>query len=558
MPFDAQRIALLVGLFVMGYWILLTWDQDYGQAQTPPAVAGDEREQSRTSQVERPPSGASDVPAVAVLPEKELPTTEAASMADWLSVQTPLYNLWIDPHGGDVVRVDLKQYPVSLDEPDHPITLLDRNQARTYVAQSGLRSDSGPDRPSSRALYQSDQHSWVMSNDQNVLEVPLRWSPEDGGLSVWKIYRLYKDKHQVAVRFEVSNTGQTAWHGRLFAQITHDGRPSPLVSGGGLGPVPYQGAAFTTDEDRYLKLDFDDLDEESFRADVQRGWAAVLQHYFLAAWVPEGDETYYYYGHKLAGGNYQVGLIGPEINLLPGAQTTTAAAILYIGPKIQSDLASLANHLDLAVDYGFLWWLAQPLFWLMKQLHALVNNWGLAIILLTFIVKLVLYPLSAAAYRSMANMRRMAPEMKRLQSLHEGDRQKLQQGMMELYRREKINPLGGCFPILLQMPVFLALYWVLYESVELRHAPFVFWIQDLAAKDPYFILPILMGITMYLQQLLNPPIPDPVQARVLKMMPIIFTVFFLFFPSGLVLYWLVNNVLSIAQQYWINRRLNTN
>lgn len=577
MSFDIKRIALLLGLFGMGYWIVLTWEKDYGDASqttqtaTPPGTpsttpsgapsttVGSEGSLGALDLVAPPGNQAgSDVPDVVLdAPAGQaLATPSAASTSDWVSVETPLYRLWIDLHGGDIVRADLKQFPISLNQPDLPIALLDLNQRRTYIAQSGLRSEQGPDSSSSRPLYRSAQRDWVMAEDEAAFEVALLWSSKDG-VQVQKIYRLHRDQYQIQTRFEVRNDSQQTWRGHLFAQIKHDGKSSSVESDTGLGPRPYQGTAFTTDDDNYLKLDFDDLAEQKFQADVEGGWVSVLQHYFLSAWVPQDTKTYRYYGQQQSsGGNYLVGLIGPEVSAAAGGGRALFEATLYIGPKIQSDLAALAKHLDLAVDYGFLWWLAQPLFWLMALLQSWVGNWGLAIVLLTLIVKLVLYPLSAAAYKSMANMRRVAPELKRLQSLHEGDRQKLSQAMMGLYKREKINPMGGCFPMLLQMPVFLALYWVLYESVELRHAPLIFWIQDLAAKDPYFVLPILMGITMYLQQTLNPPVPDPMQARVLQFMPIVFTVFFLFFPSGLVLYWLTNNVLSIAQQYWINRRLN--
>jgi YidC/Oxa1 family membrane protein insertase len=315
------------------------------------------------------------------------------------------------------------------------------------------------------------------------------------------------------------------------------------------------GAAFTTAESRYEKVDFDDLDDAPFSLSQAGGWLAMLQHYFLSAWVPSaGDQTLRYSGRALGDGTYVAEFVQPQVTV-PAGTTADFEAVLYVGPKAQARLEALAPNLSLTVDYGFLWWIAVPLFQLLELLNHLVHNWGLAIILLTLTVKLLLYPLSAAAYRSMANMKKFAPEMRRLQELHSDNRQKLSEEMMALYKKEKINPMGGCLPMLLQMPVFLALYWVLYESVELRQAPFLFWIQDLAAIDPYFVLPLLMGATMYFQQTLNPPPPDPMQARVMKLMPVMFTVLFLFFPSGLVLYWLTNNVLSIAQQWWITRQI---
>jgi len=339
----------------------------------------------------------------------------------------------------------------------------------------------------------------------------------------------------------------------MYGQIRRSGGQPPDFDAPGMGMRPYVGPAFTTVDSRYEKVDFDDL-AAGWEARVPGGWVAMLQHYFLSAWIPESDAEHLYRGRERPDGTYLIEFVGPVTSIAPG-RTEVLAASFYAGPKIQSRLADIAENLNLTVDYGFLWWLSVPLFKILDFLHGLVGNWGFAIILLTMLVKLTLYPLSAAAYRSMANMRRMAPEMKRLQERYSDDRQKLSKEMMDLYRKEKINPLGGCLPMLMQMPVFLALYWVLFESVELRHAPFLLWIHDLAAIDPYFVLPLLMGATMFVQMQLNPAPLDPMQAKIMKLMPIMFTVLFLFFPAGLVLYWLVNNVLSIAQQWWVMRQI---
>lgn len=562
MSTEVNRILLLIGLFVTGYMLVLAWERDAVAAMDAAAVAaasplGDEPA-SATGGVPKmsgPDTDALDVPDVvidvggagAVAPPPQTGVGAEGEGLTLIEVQTDLYHILINPTGGDIVQADLKAYPVSLRSHSQPIRLLSQSADRLYIAQSGLRSAQGPDTRSERAVY-SSRHTWVMPEGAEQLEVPLVWRSKDG-VEVRKIFRFNRGSHQVEVLFDVANRSASPWQGNLFAQIKHDGRPAPSTQSS-LGPKSYEGAAFTTPDDNYLKLDFEDLAETTFQAKTENGWVALLQHYFLSAWVPPAEETYNYYGLKV-GQAYHVGLIGPNLSLVTGA-TGRYSALLYMGPKIQSDLAALAPHLDLAVDYGFLWWLAQPLFWLLEQVYSFTANWGLAIIGLTFVVKLILYPLSAMAYHSMANMRKLAPEMKRLQERHRNDRQKLSQEMMGFYRKEKINPLGGCFPILLQMPVFLALYWVLYESVELRQAPFMLWIDDLSIKDPYFVLPLLMGITMYTQQFLNPPIPDPIQARVIRMMPIVFTLFFLFFPSGLVLYWFTNNILSMAQQYWVN------
>ena len=310
----------------------------------------------------------------------------------------------------------------------------------------------------------------------------------------------------------------------------------------------------TTNDERYYKLKFSALDDGKYSQDVKGGWIAILQHYFISAWVANPDTDNHYYGDKRKDGDYVVGYIGPPKTVAPGA-TGQFTSRFYAGPKNQTRLEAIAPNLNLTVDYGFLWWLAIPIFHLLKWLHGVVGNWGVSIILLTLIIKLVLFPLSAASYRSMANMRRVGPQMKRMQERYAGDRQKLSQEMMSLYKKEKINPLGGCLPMVLQMPVFISLYWVLFESVELRQAPFFFWIRDLSVMDPYFVLPILMGGSMFLTQTLNPPVPDPMQARIMKFMPVMFTAMFLFFPAGLVLYWLVNNLLSLAQQWFITRQI---
>lgn len=297
-----------------------------------------------------------------------------------------------------------------------------------------------------------------------------------------------------------------------------------------------------------------DMDDKNLRETVQGGWVAWLQHYFVTAWVPAKDDTNQVTTRKDSQGNYIIGFVGPQLNVPVGASAETSAT-LYAGPKLQDKLKELSPGLELTVDYGFLWFIAQPIFWLLQVIHSIVGNWGWSIIFLTVIIKLAFFPLSAASYKSMARMRAVAPKLQSLKEQFGDDRQKMSQAMMELYKKEKINPLGGCLPILVQMPVFLALYWTLLESVEIRQAPWLGWIVDLSIKDPYFILPIIMGATMFFQQTLNPTPPDPMQARILKLMPIVFTFFFLWFPAGLVLYWVVNNVLSIAQQWYITRQI---
>lgn len=572
---DKIRVLLLGTLLVLGYFLILAWDQDSGDSTTQeasgqgsqlsdpnsyPSLDAVESTQGDVPEITNQPthttsieSGQSDVPEIINQSAHTISEKAKTSLPGYLiRVETDTYRAQINLNGGDLVGVELKQYPVTLEHPDIPVSILQTTNQGVYIAQSGLRSSAGPDRPSSRPLYQSTQTQWRLEDGQDVLEVVMTWQNNEG-LLVRKIYQFERGSHQIKLYFEVDNNSPHPWVGNLFAQIKRNQSLAISGSGNAFAPRAYVGAAFTTNEERYLKLDFDDLEEEEFRTQIKGGWVAMLQHYFLAAWVPDPDQQNILYGRNQKNDTYQVGFLGPSFEVPPN-RSETRSATLYVGPKVQSILAELADNIELTVDYGFLWWLSQPLFQVMQFFYQLVGNWGAAIIMLTFLVKLVLYPLSAMAYRSMANMRKVAPELRRLQERYADDRARLSQEMMGLYRKKKINPLGGCLPMLLQMPVFLALYWVLYESVELRQAPFMLWIEDLATRDPWFILPILMGLTMFIQQMLNPTVPDPMQARIMKMMPIIFTFFFLFFPSGLVLYWLINNILSISQQYLVNRR----
>lgn len=563
---EVIRYALLASLLITAYLLVLAWNSDYGSTARPvdagaasadPLLDVDVPRGEVPSRTPAADSSAVDdgVPEVVA---GEVPTgvTEApqtvAEQDGLIRVRTDTLNVWID-HRGDLVKVTLPKYPVSLDSPDVPLTLLDRTPSFVYVAQSGLAGPDGVDaRPQGRPTFRAERDLFELQPGEDQLVVPLVFEDPDG-LAVEKRFIFTRGDYEVRLEYHMSNPQQRPLRAAMYGQIRRSGGQPPDFSPPGMGMRPYVGAAFTTTDSRYEKVSFSDL-ASGWETRVERGWVAMLQHYFLSAWIPDSDAEHLYRGRQRPDGTYLIEFIGPVVNIAPGTAEVLAASF-YAGPKIQSRLAEISDNLNLTVDYGFLWWISVPLFKVLDFLHGLVGNWGLAIILLTLLVKLALYPLSAAAYRSMANMRRMAPEMKRLQERYSDDRQKLSKEMMDLYRKEKINPLGGCLPMLAQMPVFLALYWVLYESVELRHAPFMLWIHDLSAIDPYFVLPLLMGATMFLQMQLNPAPLDPMQAKIMKLMPIMFTVLFLFFPAGLVLYWLVNNVLSIAQQWWVMRQI---
>jgi YidC/Oxa1 family membrane protein insertase len=568
-PAEIQRIVLLIGLAATGYLLILAWNDDYGPKSAPAVQNTEPPALSGTPEVggdlplgvpaePGPPVAGADVPDASLIgdvPAAESPTAavapEPVSQERLVRVTTNSLVVWIDLLGGDIVRVQLLGFPVSLDAPDVPIALLDSGGGRIYVAQSGLIGPDGVDGKGSRPLYQ------VSATEVSIVDEPgeVVLEAQQEGISVRKVFRFDPDDFLVGVGYEVTNVGEQPAQMSLFAQLKHDGKSGVESTAFSLGPQPYLGAAMTTAEDRYKKIEFDDLDEATFEESAEGGWIAVLQHYFLGAWVANPEDTNRYYGQRRNDGTYLVGYTTPLATISPG-QTVGFESRFFAGPKDQRRLEEISPNLNLTVDYGFLWWLAVPLFYLLDWLHGFVGNWGVAIIAMTIVVKAVLYPLSAASLRSMAKMRKLAPQMKRLQERHADDRQKLSQEMMALYQKEKANPLGGCLPMLLQMPVFIALYWVLFESVELRQAPFFLWIHDLAAMDPFFVLPILMGASMFVQQLFNPPMPDPMQARVMKMMPIMFTVLFLFFPAGLVLYWLTNNVLSVTQQWYVNRQID--
>ncbi|MFT7140316.1 MAG: YidC/Oxa1 family membrane protein insertase, partial [Sulfitobacter sp.] len=405
-----------------------------------------------------------------------------------------------------------------------------------------------------RPIFEVSSDSFDIGN-KDTLVVDL-FLPETAGISITKRFTFSRSDYLIQVDYLVNNQSSEPWQAAMFAQLKRDGDDPFASETQGMGMQPYVGGATFSEEGPYTKLEFDDIAEDGYKAQIEGGYISVVQHYFISAWVPNAEGTYAYQARKLKDRNiYLFGFTSPVRQIEPGS-TGQLSAQLYIGPKDQYRLEEISEGLNLTVDYGFLWWLAQPLFHLLTFIHGIVGNWGLSIIVLTIIVKSCLYPLSAASFRSMAKMRKLQPEMARLKDRYGDDKQQFSQAMMELYKKEGANPLGGCLPILLQMPVFLALYWTLMESVELRHAPFILWIDDLSAMDPYFVLPILMGISMFVTQMLQPEPPDPIQAKVFKFMPIMFTFFFLWFPSGLVLYWFINNLLSIMQQYYVTRQLD--
>ncbi len=559
---DFQRIGLIGALAVISYLLVLQWQNDYG-VQTTPVASATVSSYSRAPDIAVLDSAASgadsgipaatDVPASvdSVVSASSSPETKTQSQSSGLvKITTDSLELLIDPYGGDIIQTGLPGY-LAQQGSDQPLVLLEQNDNRIYVAQSGLTGKNGPDAKDGRPRYQIDQTSYQLADDQDSLNVDLVLA-QDNNVIITKRFTFNRSDYRIKVEYLIDNQGDLPWQGNLFGQIKRDRSADPS-SQTSMGMQSYLGPAFSNNETNFVKYSFDDIDESAYKSKSKAGWVAMLQHYFISAWIPDPEQSHNYFARE-RNGSYLAGFVSPSINVAPGQQGSTSANF-FVGPKIQKVMEQAAPNLRLTVDYGILWWIAQPLFWLLGAIQGVVVNWGLAIILVTVVVKAVFFHLSAKSYRSMAKMRAVGPELARLKELYGDDRQKMSQAMMELYKKEKINPLSGCLPILVQMPVFIALYWVLLESVELRHAPFMLWIQDMSVMDPYFVLPILMGISMFIQQSLNPAPPDPMQAKVMKMLPFMFTFFFLWFPAGLVLYWVVNNILSISQQWVITRSI---
>jgi YidC/Oxa1 family membrane protein insertase len=542
---DSQRLILFFVFSFSVFMLLDAWQREQQPAR-PAASEPGKAEKAVPPSAQPPVPGDKLAATQGAVPQqggRGAPETGAT-----IRVETDLLIAHLSSLGGDVRRLQFKNHRDTL-ERSKDFVLFETGAERTYVAQAGL---IGSGLPNHRTIFTATGDNFQLAAGQEQVEVRLA-APAADGVQVTKVYRFRRGSYLIDVSFEIANAGAAAIQPYAYFQLVRDDK-SPA---GDSAMVPtFTGVAVYTDKDKFQKLAFADIEKGKAQhtKNSEDGWIAMLQHYFFSAWLPRSGMPREFYTRRLEDGLYSAGVIVPVGAVATGASATVTVP-LYAGPEEQEKLATIAPGLDLTIDYGWLTVIAVPLFWVLAWLNHWVGNWGVAIILLTVIIKLLFYPLSAASYRSMAKMRVLAPKLQKLKDQYGEDRQRLQQAMMELYKTEKINPLGGCMPIVVQIPVFIALYWVLLASVELRHAPFVLWIDDLAAADPWFILPILMAGTMFVQTSLNPEPPDPVQAKVMKIMPIVFSVFFFFFPAGLVLYWLVNNVLSIAQQWRITRVL---
>jgi len=541
---DNLRFILVVSLSLVMLMLWQEWEKDYGSPVSQEETTVMENGETRPVDVPVAPVSTKTKQSVLNL---DIDSSAPISDEEYIAVKTDLYQINIGKKGGGVDKLELLKFPVALETPDIPTLLLNNTSPLFYVVQGGLLSENGG--PTHEATFTTSSNNYALGEGESSLIVPLVWESEEG-LKVTKTYEFNRNSYLVNVKYEIENKSTEPWVGHAYSQLqrTDPGRESRIL-------YTYTGAVVSSPEQRYEKLSFDDMEDEKLSVDITNGWVAMLQHYFVSALVPSSrEESNHYYTLATDSNRYVIGAITPAITVA----ANTAGVIeqkIYMGPKIQSKLEKIAPGLELTVDYGVLWFLAKPLFWCLDKFHGITGNWGWAIVLVTLMLKLIFFKLSAAGYKSMANMRRVQPRLMAIKDRYKDDRTRLNQAMMDIYKKEKINPLGGCFPILIQIPVFIALYWTLLESVELRQTGFIFWLTDLSAPDRFYVLPLLMGATMLIQQKLNPAPMDPVQQKVMSILPIVFTVFFAFFPSGLVLYWVVNNTLSIAQQWVITRNI---
>ena len=527
---NSKRSLLVIALLFISFLIYQQWQIDY-------VLPKPETQQTTVN-------NSSDTPTSA---DATSSNVDSQTTGRVITVESDVLSLKIDTLGGDVIDSNLLKYDAELNS-KAPFSLMQNDNTLVYIAQSGLIGKNGIDTPAGRAQYQIAGDNFTLADGQDKIQIPLVL--EKDGVKVTKIFTLTRGSYAIDVDYQIVNQSGQAIELQPYAQIKH----SLISHSTNLAMPTYTGGAYSSSETKYKKYSFEDMTKANLSIATKQGWVGLLQHYFVTAWVPNQHSDNQLYTST----NQQFAFIGfraPTAVIADGASETISSK-LWTGPKLQDQMATVAPNLDLTVDYGWAWFIAKPLFWLLQFIQSIVSNWGLAIIGVTIVVKAILYPLTRAQYTSMAKMRMLQPRMQELRERFGDDRQRMSQEMMKMYKEEKVNPLGGCLPILLQMPIFIALYWTFMEAVELRHAPFFGWIQDLSAQDPYYILPLLMGGSMFLLQKMSPtPVADPTQQKIMTFMPVVFTIFFLWFPAGLVLYWLVSNVITIIQQQLIYRGL---
>ncbi|MBT9099402.1 membrane protein insertase YidC [Methylovulum psychrotolerans] len=558
---DNLRFVLVVTFAMLVVLMMQAWQIDYGPK--PATVAAVTTPNLEASHEDLPATGA---PAVA---STSSPVPGLSTSGKIITVKTDVIDLEIDLQGGTIRSMDLLQYPTEQDnsvvnkaraliglpvsEKNHaPVRLFNNEPEKQFIAQSGLIADNGAI-ANHYSIFTTSQDSYRLDAGQDTLTVPMIWT-DNSGLSVTKSFTFKRGSYDIALNQHIDNASGKPWVIRQYSQLLrvpdHSNKGNFMMG----GMRAYDGGVIYTEKDKYKKISYDDMQEGNLDVGTQGGWTAFIKHYFASAWIPPADQENHFYTKSLASEHYVIGSYSPLVTVDNNAAADFTSQ-LYAGPKVQPVMEKVAKGLELTVDYSVLTFIGKPIYWLLNQIHDLTGNWGVAIMGVTLCIKLLFFPLSQASFKSMAKMRKIQPRLKELQERFKDDRQRFNTEMMALYKKEKANPLGGCFPVLIQIPVFMCLYWVLSETVEFRQAPFMLWIQDLSVEDPFYILPIIMGITMKIQQGLNPAPIDPIQARVMKMFPLVFTVFFLFFPAGLVLYWVVNNTLSILQQWYITKTI---
>jgi YidC/Oxa1 family membrane protein insertase len=550
---DNLRPILFALLAVVLFLLYQAWQEDYG-SRPAGDVSSTAQPQSTTPDIPSsgPPSAVpSPAPLPGETPSMQPGTSDTEATSRIVRVRTDVLDLEINTLGGTVVGAKLPQMPLTVDNPDVVKELFTTDPYRYHVAESGLIGNDDSLAPKhDKAIYSASKTEYKLEEGEDSLTVTMTWD-NGQGIEVSKHFTFKRGRYDVLVEHEVTNNSGQTWVAREYQQLKRssykEGTESAFM-------VFYTGGGIYTDEDKFDKLDFDELGESRLDRDTTGGWVSFLQHYFVGAWIPSQDQRNHLYSKNLGNDRFLLGAYGPGKTLNSG-ETARFSSTLYVGPKLNKQLKEVAEGFELTRDYGWLAVIAKPMYWVLETIHDYVGNWGWSIIIFTILLKLIFYKLSETSYRSMAKMKKFTPRIQALKDRYGDDKQRMQQAMMELYKKEKVNPLGGCLPMLIQIPFFIALYWVLMESVELRQAPWILWIEDLSIKDPYFILPIIMGVSMFIQQKLNPAPPDPMQAKIMQALPIIFTVFFAFFPAGLVLYWVVNNILSIAQQYVITKSI---
>ncbi|MBF0266345.1 MAG: membrane protein insertase YidC [Gammaproteobacteria bacterium] len=554
---DTQKIILIAAFFMTSMMLWQAWDkhnhpEKYQQLAEQKSGQVNNADASNTLINNEAP--AIPVNADKNLPEKIIDQQQVSSLGNIVNVKTDVFDINISTQGADIRKASLLTYPIDVNHNKNPVVLLDETPAKYYIIQTGVlsKNENKNHIPDHKVLFSTEKNSYQLDG-KDKLDVSFKWLSNDNKIELVKNYTFTKGSYEIIVKQTLINRSDIEYKGHFYRQLQRNnpGQQSRLL-------YTYTGGMLYREGGGFEKYSFDDMEEEVLNRTITKGWLAMIEHYFLSSWIPNEKETQYYYTRAVKSDylkpRYILGMTSEEFSV-PVNMQYTHQDTLFIGPKLQDTLKQIHPNLHDTVDFGFLSVIAHPIFWLLDNIHKFLGNWGWSIIVLTLIIKLIFYKLSEYSYRSMAEMRKLGPKLKALQEQHKDNPQAKNEAMMKMYKEEKINPLGGCLPVLVQIPVFIALYWVLLESVELRQADFALWLNNLSAPDPYYILPLVMGVTMFIQQKLNPAPPDPIQAKVMMMLPFIFTVFFAFFPSGLVLYWVTNNILSITQQWFITKQI---